>query len=223
MGSPYNDLLGHFSFTLTALSFFMRDILLLRILAIASLLVGMIYNFRIPEGPLWLVIFWLFVLLSINILRIVIHVIENRSISFSEEEQELFRTIFHHFPPVEFLKFIRLGEWRTAEPETILATQGKEIEDLKLIYNGEVAILHDSNEISRATDGTLIGEMSYIHGGEATATVRVLRATRYISWQKGELRRLLKRTPTMDLCMQGIFNEDLVRKLMEQSGVQESG
>ena len=217
MGLPYNDLLGHFSFTLTAMSFFMRDILFLRILAIASLLVGMIYNFRVPGGPLWLVIFWLFVLLSINIFRIIIHVYENRSISFSEEERDLFRTLFHRFPPVEFLKFIRLGEWRNAEPGAVLATQGMEIDDLKLIYNGEVSILRDRKEISRCSDGTLVGEMSYIHGGDATATVQVLRPTRYISWPRGELKNLLKRNPTMDLCMQGIFNEDLVRKLMEQS------
>ena len=72
-------------------------------------------------------------------------------------------------------------------------------------------------EVARSRDGTLIGEMSYVQGGGATATVRVLRPTRYLSWSRKELRRLLKRNPTMDLAMQTVFSMDLTRKLTQAS------
>ena len=211
------EVLGHLSYTLTGLSFFMRDMMLLRVLSIASCVVGIVYGYLIPSGPLWLVIFWLILFLVINVGRIIHLTLERRGVSFSEEERELYRTVFHRFGPVEFLKLIRLGAWRSAEPGEHLTRQGEALEDLKLIYNGEVAIERDGAEVARSRDGTLIGEMSYVQGGNATATVRVLRPTHYLSWPRKELRRLLKRNPTMDLAMQTVFSMDLTRKLTQAS------
>lgn len=148
-----------------------------------------------------------------NAARLIALYIERRSISFSEEEQELYRTIFQRFDPVKFLKLMRLGEWGTAKPGVEVATQGEALHDLKLIYNGEVAVEQDGNEIAQSRDGTLVGEMSFIQGGYATATVRALRPTCYVSWPKDELRKLLKRNPTMDLAMQTVFSVDLMHKL----------
>ena len=85
------DIIGHLSFGLSALSFLMRDILLLRVLAIISGILGIGYNYFIPEGPLWLVISWLFVFLLINLGRIVMLYLERRSVSFTDEERELYR------------------------------------------------------------------------------------------------------------------------------------
>lgn len=213
MSFIFFDAVGHLSFGLTALSFLMRDIMLLRILAIVSGVLGIAYNYLIPEGPLWLVIFWLFVFLLINAARIVMLFLERRRVTFSEEERELYQTVFRHFAPVEFMKLMRLAEWGSEPEGVVLATQAEALADLKLIYNGEVAVEKDGKEIARSRDGTLIGEISYIHGGAATATVRTLRPTRYVSWPKDELRKLLKRNPTMDVAMGTVFNVDLVQKL----------
>jgi CRP-like cAMP-binding protein len=211
------EVLGHLSYTLTGLSFFMRDILLLRVLSIGACAVGIVYGYLIPSGPLWLVIFWLILFLVINVGRIIHLMLERRGVSFSEEERELYRTVFHRFAPVDFLKLIRLGAWRSAAPGEHLTRQGEALEDLKLIYNGEVVIERDGAEVARSRDGTLVGEMSYVQGGYATATVRVLRPTRYLSWPRKELRRLLKRNPAMDLAMQTVFSMDLTRKLTQAS------
>ena len=211
------EVLGHLSYTLTGLSFFMRDILLLRVLSIGACAVGIVYGYLIPSGPLWLVIFWLILFLAINVGRLIHLILERRGVSFSEEERELYRTVFHRFAPVDFLKLIRLGAWRSAGPGEHLTRQGEALEDLKLIYNGEVAIERDGAEVARSRDGTLVGEMSYVQGGNATATVRVLKPTRYLSWPRKELRRLLKRNPAMDLAMQTVFSMDLTRKLTQAS------
>ena len=207
------DIVGHASFAIAAFSFYLRDMLLLRSLSIVSSGIGVVYNYFIQGGPLWLVIFWLGVFMLINATRIVNLVLERRRVSFSDEERELFETVFRNFAPVEFMKLMRLGQWRAAEPGETLAEAGAEIGELKLIYNGEVAIEREGAEIARGRDGTLIGEMSFLHGGGATATVRAERATRYIAWPKEEPGKLLKRNPTMDLTMKTVFVMDLSRKL----------
>ena len=68
-------------------------------------------------------------------------------------------------------------------------------------------------EVTRTRDGTMIGEMSYIQGGNATATVRATRPTRCLVWPADELRHLLKRNPTMDIAMSSVFSLDLAKKL----------
>lgn len=213
MTLSFLDLIGHLSFILTALSIFLRDMLMLRSVAVVSGAVGIAYNYLIPAGPLWLVIFWLGVFSVIHLYRIADLLRERRRVHFSDEERELYQTVFQNFSPVEFMKLLRLAEWRSATPGTLLARQDRPQSELALIYNGEVAVSRDGDEIARSRDGTLIGEMSYIGGGMATATVTTLRPTRYLVWPQVELRQLLKRNPTMDVAMQSVFNVDLVRKL----------
>jgi CRP-like cAMP-binding protein len=111
------------------------------------------------------------------------------------------------------MKLLRLAEWRSAEPGEVLARQGERQAELALICNGEVSIARDGGEIARGRDGTLVGEMSYISGAPATATVSALRPTRLLVWPQDTLRHLLRRNPTMDVAMQSVFNVDLIRKL----------
>lgn len=204
---------GHLSFGLTAFSFYVRDMLVLRCLAIASCLVGIGYNYWLPAGPLWLVIFWLTVFIGINGTRIAGIVMARRAVSFSPEEAELFDTIFREFTPVEFMKLLRIGEWRDVKEGHRFSVQGQNQRGLKLLYNGEVVVERDGAEIARARDGAMLGEMAFIQGGPATATVTASRPCRYLFWDGPELRALLNRNPTMDVAMKHVFSMDLTRKL----------
>ncbi len=207
------DFIGHASFLITALSFYVRDMMLLRALAIVSGFIGIAYNYWLPAGPLWLVIFWLSVFIAINIIRIIGIVLERRKIDFNDEEAELHETVFQNFSPVEFRKLIRIGEWRQANNGEQLTVQGHVVGGLKLLFNGEVLVERDGSEIGRARDGAMIGEISFIQGGAATATVSATKPCRYVSWSGEELRRLLHRNPSMDIAMKHVFSVDLMRKL----------
>ena len=206
-------IVGHVAFLLTAVSFYLKDILLLRFLAIASALVGMVYNYFLPVGPLWLPIFWLGVFAALNIWRIVGIFSERYSIHFNEDEQELYETIFRNFAPVEFMKLMRAAEWRDAGKGIIFATEGRPVDGLRLLFSGEVRVDRDGAEIGRARDGALIGEMSFIQGGDASATVTATVPCRYVFWPEEALRGLLRRNPNIDVAMKNVFSLDLTRKL----------
>lgn len=207
------ELIGHLSFLISAISFYLRDMLLLRTVSVVAGIIGVIYNYFHPKGPLWLSIFWLSVFIAINVYRSVSLVLERRQVAFSDEERELHETMFRHFMPVEFMKLMRVAAWKDAAPGEVLATEGDRLDDLKLIYNGEVSIERDGHEVARARDGTMVGEMSFIQGGPATATVRTVRPTRYLSWPRAELRKLMSRNPTMDVAMKTVLSMDLTKKL----------
>ena len=86
-------------------------------------------------------------------------------------------------------------------------------DNILLIYNGLLAVEAAGQQIAQLTDGNLVGEMSYVNEGVASATVRAIRPTRYLLWPKAELRQLLKRNPNMRYVMEQVFTGDLVRKL----------
>ena len=82
-----------------------------------------------------------------------------------------------------------------------------------MIYNGEVEVERQQQVIASLRDGTFIGEMSFLQDSSATATVRTKRPPRYIAWPADELKKLLKRNPTMDIAMNTVFQLDLAKKL----------
>ena len=90
----------------------------LRILAIVSSLVwiaAMAANNWITAS-----FFWNGVFIAINTYNIGVLLHENRSVSFTDEEQELYETLFRSFRPGEFLKVIRIAKWRNATPGELL-------------------------------------------------------------------------------------------------------
>lgn len=212
------DFAGHLSFILTAASFMLRDMLLLRSMAIASGMVGVVYNYYVSGGPLWLVIFWLCVFMAINVFQIVSLLLARRGVTLSEEEQELLDTIFTGLSPVEMMKLMRAGTWQKAEKGHTFATQGQEQDHLILLYSGEVQVVRDGNEIDRSRDGMFIGEMSFLSDTPANATVNATRFCRYVTWSQDDLRKLLRKNPSIQISLQQVFTSDLLGKLRQRAG-----
>jgi len=207
----------HVASALTLLAYLVRDILWLRTLTIFACIAGIVFNYFIAAHPLWPVINWNLVFIAINVVQIVIIIRERGGVSFTEEEKELYQTLFKNFAPFEFMKLLRLGKWQDAKVGQLLAVQNQKLDNILLIYNGMVNVESGGEQIAQLQDGSLVGEMSYANDGLASATVRVVRPTRYMSWPKAELRHLLRRNPNMKYAMEKVFTDDLVKKLTPRS------
>lgn len=212
----YFDLFAHGASILTGIAYLVKDILWLRALTVLACIAGIIYNYTVPYVPLWVVIYWNLLFLAINLVQIVIIMKERREVSFSEEEQELYETLFKNFAPFEFMKLLRIGEWLEAKQDQVLAIEKKQLDDVMLIYNGLVKVEADGQTLAQLKDGSFIGEMSFITGGDATATVRAIEPTRYLSWSKADLKKLFNRNPSMLFAMQTVLSTDLTKKLMHR-------
>lgn len=209
------DLLGHLGFILIALSFVVRDMVWLRALSVVSQIVLIVYNYFGPPEPLWLVIIWSLVFLTINVVQIWFLFQERRGVRFSDQEQELYATIFPSFTPVEFLKLLRLARWAKAEAGETLTSAGQQLEDVMLIFNGGATVKSGDEVITQLKDGAFIGEMEFLSKKPATATVIVNEPTSYIRWSQSDLRGLLTRNPGMSSAMQSVFSSDMVQKLKQ--------
>jgi len=208
---------GHLASILTMVAYLLRDILWLRFLTILSCFAGILFNYWVPSTPLWSVIAWNTLFAIINIVQIAIIIKERTGISFTEEEKELHETLFKNFAPFEFMKLMRIAKWHNAAPGEVLAVEGQPLDSMMMIYNGRLTVEKNGVSFAELLDGNFIGEVSFISGGAATATVRAIEPTRYLSWQKKEIDALLKRNPTMRLAMQGMLSSDLSKKLSHRA------
>jgi hypothetical protein len=207
--------IGHLSYMLAAAGFLFRDILLLRILAVCASSANITFSFFGAVEPNFIAIFWQSVFICINLTWSIRLIVERRGVNFSEEERELYQTIFRTFAPVEFMKLMRICSWQTTKEGDLLTEAGKDVDDVILIYNGEVGVDLPGGGSRRLKDGSFVGEMSFIRGGGATATVSTLCPTRVVRWPRPALKALLARNPAMRSTLQTVFSEDLTNKLLE--------
>jgi Popeye protein conserved region len=208
---------GHLASILTMVAYLLRDILWLRLLTILSCFAGILFNYWVPSTPLWSVITWNSLFAVINIVQIAIIIKERTGIEFTEEERELHETLFKNFAPFEFMKLMRIAHWHQVAPGDVLTVEGKPLDSMMLIYNGRLVVEKQGVKSAELLDGNFIGEVSFISGGAATATVRAIEPTRYVSWRKKEIDALLKRNPSMRLAMQGMLSTDLSKKLSHRA------
>lgn len=191
------------------------DMLWFRWLSVATSLGGIAYKVLYPhETPLQLVLLWNVAFIGFNLVHIAILLNDRKPVDFSEDERELYDTVFHLFSPVEFMKLMRIGKWLTAEEGALLAEEGKPLSHLMLVYNGTAAVESRGEIVAHLRDGSFIGEMSLVTQNPASATVRTAAPTRYIQWPKDELQRLLERNPNMRNAMHSVVATDLTKKLL---------
>jgi Popeye protein conserved region len=122
-GQTAAEILTHISCALSFGAFLVRDMLWLRFLAIGSSLVwiaAMAANNWITAS-----FFWNGVVIAINTYNIGVLLNENRSVSFTDEERELYETLFRSFRPGEFLKVIRIAKWEECEARRATLAGGR--------------------------------------------------------------------------------------------------
>jgi hypothetical protein len=202
---------------LTMIAYLLRDILWLRFLTILSSFAGIVFGYLVRGGPLWTYIAWNALFAIINIVQIAIIIRDRTGIHFTEEEKELHETLFKKFAPFEFMKLMRIAHWRQVGPGELVTTEGQRLDEVMMIYNGLLAVEVNGERKAELQDGHFIGELSFISGGAATATVRAIEPTRYIAWPKKEIDGLLARNPSMHLAMQGMLTVDLSKKLTRRA------
>jgi hypothetical protein len=205
---------GHLAFFLTAISFVVKDIVTLRILAILSSFAAILYNYFHPMGsPDWLPLSWCFVFALINIWRVLQFYTEKYKVSLSEVELEMLDTSFSNFNPGEFAKLMRACHWESVDINTTLTTEKEVPQKLYFVQNGSISVTRDSKEIARTSDGTFIGEMSFINDTHASATTTTLTPTKLVVWDRQALNKLLLRNPTLSILLKHSISIDLTKKI----------
>ena len=201
---------GHLAFGLIAFSFLVKDILWLRFVSILASLFSVLYNFYIPDQPMWLAINWNIVFVLVNLYHIAVIIYEKRPIKMAPKDKELYETLFKDLSPVEYLKITKIANWKTFKSGETIIRQEHLVTDLVLIYNGTVDVVVGKKKVAELKDGQFVGEMSFLTEKSATATCIVKHDTECLMWKQPEFKELLKRNPSLYYTIQGLLSSQLI-------------
>lgn len=149
--------LGHIANLLFGAAYLVRGILWLRILSIVACVIMAFFNYFAPAEPLWVAIYWNVSFTLVNLIQVWLLLREKGAVSFTEEEKELYQTMFRQMSPVEFMKILRIAHWNTLDAGEAIIRRGSTVSQLSLIYHGSVRVSIDDEHQVDLKDGAFLG------------------------------------------------------------------
>lgn len=195
------------------LSYLVKDILWLRLLTVFAGICLYPFYFFSQDKPLWAPIFWVGLFTLINIYQIYLLLLERRPVNLTPEEQKIYQLAFRTLTPREFKQLMGVAQWKTAQRNEQLITQGQPVEQMLFIYSGFLEVTVDEKPVAQIQDGQFVGEMSFMTGEIPTASVVSAAETTYVAWPIPELKTFLDKQQTLKAALQYILGTDLVSKL----------
>jgi len=141
----------HAANILLLVAYSVRDILWLRLFAVAASLISLPYFLLQPE-PLWEPIIWSGVFAAINSFQSWRLFMERRPVKLTPEEEEIRRLVFSDLPSRKVLQILGLGAWRAVEIGERMLERGRSVEAIAVIVRGKVRVTRDDRVL-----GQLVG------------------------------------------------------------------
>ena len=202
----------HVANLLYVISFVLKDILWLRIVAVLGNLC-ILAALCLDAVPVKEAIAWNVVFFVINIVRIKLLLIERRPVQLSRDEQRLHDLAFRSLTPRELLKLLAVGRWNDRQEGDVIVSAGKALDSVMVILDGRAAVKKDGELIVELGEGRFVGEMSFLTGEAPAADVEAVTSTRLVTWPTPALKEFLAENADLRATMQLVIGTDLVTKL----------
>jgi Popeye protein conserved region len=157
------DYFIHGANVLLLLAYSVRDILWLRVFALASSLMAMPFFFLQPT-PLWAALAWSTLFAAINLFQSWRLFVERRPVKLTPEEEDVRRLVFRDLPPRKVLQVLSIGSWITAETGERLIEHGRCVEGISLVVRGKVRVTRDERVLGDLLAGSLVGSALLLSG-----------------------------------------------------------
>ncbi|MCX5511901.1 Crp/Fnr family transcriptional regulator [Kaistia algarum] len=213
--------LVHVAALLSVAAMFFKSQLLLRAFLLAGTLLNAVYFFVVPPEVLWGPVFWSIVMFVVNGAMIGLLVLDRTMFGLSEDEVGLFRT-FGIFTPGEYRRLMRLANWREAGEVENLTVRGAPVERLYYVLSGDVRVAK-AHSVFPVAAGTFIGEVAFLRGTAASASVTVSSGSRFVAWDRKALMALVEKRPAIGIALGSLLNADLAGKVAADSGQPATG
>ncbi len=200
----------HIANVLFLASYLVRDILWLRFLTIVAGSALLPYYFA---NELYAPIAWNAVFIAINIAQVRVLLLERRPVRMTEQQERIYQTVFRALRPREFMKLFELAQPRNVPDGQQLVAQGEALDCLLLVEEGNTAVQVDGRVVAEVGPGRFVGEMSYLTGDQASASVSASGEVQVFEWPRDKLEQFLDKHPDIKSALQLVIGTDLASKL----------
>jgi hypothetical protein len=212
MNSVSPDYFIHAANILLLVAYSVRDILWLRMFAVAASLMSIPY-FLLQPTVLRAPLAWTIVFAGINLFQSWRLFRERQPVKLTAEEEEVRRLAFGDLPPRKVLRVLSIGTWTTEPSGERLIENGKIPDDVTLIVRGNVRVTRAGTHIGVLGPGDIVGSALILSGLPADFDAVVEEPVRAVRWRVGTLEKYLNANPEMRIVMQRHLARDLSRKL----------
>jgi CRP-like cAMP-binding protein len=202
----------HAGNVLLLIAYSVRDILWLRLFAVAAALITIPY-FVLQPTPLWEPIIWSAVFGTINLVQSLLLIRERRPVKLSDEEEEVRRLALPALSPRKVLQVLSIGSWITAEVGERFIEAGKHVEAAWLIIRGKVRVTHGERLLGELVPGEIVGSALLFAGVPPVIDASAAEPVRAVRWEVGTLQSYLASNPDVRIAVQQHLTRDLAGKL----------
>jgi hypothetical protein len=202
---------GHLNYILVIVSVSMRSMRWLRIFAIASGVVGVFYyGFLISDG---ISAAWEFIFAAVNAVQLAIVLLAGRRRSRDEDERLFINAVMPTLDGNLRARLLKLARWETRAPGDVLIREGEIAPQLVFVARGAASVENGGVLIGVCGPEDFLGEMSFLSGKPASATVTAVKEIRCCVYDHAALKALTKKVPAIKQALEFSFNRNLVGKL----------
>lgn len=191
--------------------FLFREQLLLRIFAICGDIFYTAYFFVAAGEPLWSALTYSSLNIMINLFMIGMIMQDRRHMPLADNDLRLYQS-FTGMSPGDFRRLSRIGRWHSNSNDQTLTEEGKPLDRLFYILEGEFEVLKGERRIPVAA-GSFIGEVAFLTRVPASATVVAKSGTKYISWSHDALNKTMTRHDGLKQSLGVLLSLDLATKV----------
>jgi hypothetical protein len=205
------DNIVHIGAALCLAGYLFRDQVMLRALVVLGDLVYILYYIVAPARPLWGGVFWSAVFVLANAWMMARIIADRTEFSMREEEREL-HGLLGVLTPGEFRRLVARGTWQVAAERTTITRENQHLARLFYVMDGRIEV-EKAGKRFQILPPTFIGEVAFLTGHPASATVTVAAGARYMVWDTATLRRLQRRAPSLGAALGAALNRDMAIKV----------
>lgn len=213
----FNNIPGHISYILIAISYWLTDIFWLRVMAIVGLSMEIVY-FIFSGGDLRTGIGWDLIFIGINAYQLYRLLQARLALRLPAADRDLLRGVLAGLDDGQIARLLSAGEFRDLDAGMQLTTEDDPLSKLYFICTGNVNVTIAGRAVSKLGQGNLIGEVAFLTGKLATATVVTETPVRALIFNAGELAVLFKNESEVA----GIFYQLLGRQLAHKMRISNS-
>jgi hypothetical protein len=215
----WNDIPGHFSYLIFAISYYFTNMFWLRLMAVLGLFLEILY-FVFTSELLYAGIAWNVVFIAINIYHLYGLILDRLRARLPVREGTLIKQIFCDLDSSQIARLLKAGEWRNLESGAALTRESQPVSELFFLISGRACVLVGNTLITHLNAGAFIGEIAFLTGQTATATVIIDQPARLLVFKKEKLHRICSQDEQLSSRIHRLIGSDLAGKLRVVNGLQ---
>lgn len=136
-----------------------------------------------------------------------------RNTQFSPDESKIIDRLIPAIRKDKARKFLDVGDWRDHQPGERVIVEGAPVEGLVYLAEGVVTVRKGGTAVATLHQGALLGEVTYLDGGPATADIETATEARLFHFHAIKLRELLARDEELRIALEQSVAGSLREKL----------